>query len=205
MFPPTISAAPTSEMTAPKPAIAAASSGRRASTATVHSERSRPAPSACICTRKSGSTCWSAAVENPATSGSEIAVCAITIAVGVYSRPRPPSGPERHSRIVTTRPTTIGGTPMPVLTSASAIRRPRNRPNASNAATGSPSSSARTVAVIEILSDRPMISQVCRVAGQQQRERLAEGVHELAHVTRRRRSARRSCRRPARTAARRTC
>ena len=90
MLPPTMSAAPTSEMTAPNPAIAAASSGSRASVATIHIERSRLAPSACICSRSSGSTCCSDADDSPATSGSAITVWAITIAVGVYSRPQAP-------------------------------------------------------------------------------------------------------------------
>ena len=83
MFPPTINAAPTSEMTAPKPAMIAASSGSRASAATASSDRQRPAPIACIWIRKSGSTLCSPAADKPATSGSAIAVCAITIAVGV--------------------------------------------------------------------------------------------------------------------------
>src|SRR5215213_1718077 len=54
----------------------------------------------------------------------------------------------------------MGGTPMPVLTTASASRRPRKRPNASSAPTGRPSANAIAVAVSEIRRERPTISQV---------------------------------------------
>ena len=83
MFPPTMSAAPTSEMTAPKPAMPAASSGSRASIATAHSERTRPAPERLHLQPELRVDVLQRRGESPATSGSAIAVWAMTIAVGV--------------------------------------------------------------------------------------------------------------------------
>ena len=133
MFPPTICAAPTSLTTAPNPANAAASSGNWASASSARSAHARVAPSARICSRKFGSTCWRAAAVSADTIGVAISAWAMTMAVGVYSNPNAPNGPLRHSSTVTNNPTTTGGRPIPVLAAASNTRRPENRPRASAA------------------------------------------------------------------------
>ena len=160
MFPPTICAAPTSLTTAPKPAKPAASSGNRASASSAAVARVRVAPSARICSRKPGSTCWSAAAVSAATIGVAITAWAMTMAVGVYSNPNAPSGPLRHSSTVTNSPTTTGGRPIPVFAAASITRRPANRPRARAVPKGTPSSSATAVAVSDTRSVSAVIDQV---------------------------------------------
>ena len=160
MFPPTICAAPTSLTTAPNPARPAASSGNRASASSAPVARVRVAPSARICSRKPGSTCWSAAAVSAATIGVAITAWAMTMAVGVYSSPSAPSGPLRHSSTVTNSPTTTGGRPIPVLAAASSTRRPANRPRARAVPKGTPSSSATAVAVSDTRSVSAVIDQV---------------------------------------------
>ena len=83
MFPPTMIEAPTSEITPPKPAITAASSGRRASRSSSRTICGRVAPSARICRRSFGGSCWIAARLMPVTIGVAITDCAMIIAVGV--------------------------------------------------------------------------------------------------------------------------
>ena len=52
-------------------------------------------------------------------------VCAITMAVGVKSSERKPSGPERERARYSTRPTTTGGNPKNALIKTTTSRRPR--------------------------------------------------------------------------------
>ncbi len=83
MLPPTISDAPTSEIAAPNPAIAAARSGSRASRTSSHRYCSRYAPSARICRRSPGSICCIAATVRPVTTGRAMMTWAMTMAAGV--------------------------------------------------------------------------------------------------------------------------
>src|SRR5438067_5701021 len=72
---------------------------------------------------------------------------------------RKPSGPLRHKNIDTNRPTTTGGSPMPVLTNATATLRPGNRSSARAIPGGIPSTSDMKVAAPEILIDSHVIVQ----------------------------------------------
>ena len=83
MLPPTMSEAPTSEMTAPKPAMTAASMGSRASLISVHTSWAREAPRARSCRRKRSGTCWMAASVRPVTMGAAMTSWARIMAVGV--------------------------------------------------------------------------------------------------------------------------
>jgi hypothetical protein len=83
MLPPTISEAPTSEMTAPKAAIRAARSASRACRTSTQRSWTREAPRACIWRRKRSGICWTAASVRPITSGTARRNWARTMAVGV--------------------------------------------------------------------------------------------------------------------------
>ena len=83
MLPPTIKDAPTSEMTAPNPAMSAARSASRASRTSTHRSWPREAPSACIWRRNRSGICWTAASVRPTTSGAAITNWASTMAEGV--------------------------------------------------------------------------------------------------------------------------
>jgi hypothetical protein len=82
-LPPTIKDAPTSEITAPKPAMTAASMGKRASFKSVHTIWGREAPRARSCRRNLSGICWTAASVSPMTMGAAITSWAMIIAVGV--------------------------------------------------------------------------------------------------------------------------
>jgi len=75
------------------------------------------------------------------------------MALGVYSKPRKPSGPVRHRKMVSTRPTTTGGSPMPVFTRERSSRRPRNWVSPMSAPSGTPVSTAIAVAAPLTTSD----------------------------------------------------
>jgi hypothetical protein len=83
MLPPSIMEAPTSEITPPKPAITAASIGRRASLSSTQSIWAREAPRPSICSRKVSGTCCTAARVSPVTMGAAITNWPVTIADGV--------------------------------------------------------------------------------------------------------------------------
>src|SRR5207249_9111531 len=72
---------------------------------------------------------------------------------------RRPSGPLRHRNIETNRPATTGGSPMPVLTNATATLRPGNRSSARAIPTGIPSNRDTQVARPETLIDSHVIAQ----------------------------------------------
>ena len=83
MLPPTIIDAPISEITPPKPAMTAASTGNRASFSTHHTICGREAPRPRSWSRNAGGTFCTAASVMPVTIGAAITACASTIAVGV--------------------------------------------------------------------------------------------------------------------------
>jgi hypothetical protein len=84
-------------------------------------------------------------------------VCAITIAVGVKSRAREPSGPERESARYRARPTTTGGNPKKALIKTTISRRPRKGKVASAAPMGR--LTAVAVAAKLTLIESPTISR----------------------------------------------
>ena len=153
MLPPTIIEAPTSEITPPNPAIAAARIDNLASRARIHSICHREAPSARICSRTLGFSCWTAASVSPVTMGNAISVWAMIMASGLYIIPRKPRGPLRHSRIATIRPTTTGGIPMPTFTRLMRKRRPPNRLNARAIPVGTPMIKLVAVAIKDTRKD----------------------------------------------------
>ena len=83
MFPPTMMEAPTSEMTPPKPAMTAASSGSLASRMRIRTICRRVAPRARICRRSFLGSCCMAASEIPITMGVAMTAWARIMAVGV--------------------------------------------------------------------------------------------------------------------------
>ena len=93
-----------------------------------------------ICRRKPGSSCCRAASERPATMGRAMNTWAMIMACTVYMRCSPPSGPVRQRKRATMRPTTTGGTPMPVLMTATTKRRPGNMVSAMAVPRGTPMS-----------------------------------------------------------------
>src|SRR5260370_34201472 len=99
MFPPTIRMAPTSEIVRPKPARTAVTSRRRAIASRCGMARSRVAPSTCSAPPYSAHKSADALCTSAVTIGSASTVCASTIAPGVNSIPRAPSGPERDDQI----------------------------------------------------------------------------------------------------------
>ena len=82
MLPPTIIDAPTSEITPPKPAMTAASSGNFASLHNSHNSCAFDAPIPSNCSASFGSRAWKLAIVKPATMGNAMTTWAITIAVG---------------------------------------------------------------------------------------------------------------------------
>src|SRR5450830_1972457 len=72
-------------------------------------------------------------------------------------RPRSPSGPLRQSVNATNRPTTTGGSAMPVLTTLSTSPRLRNRDRASHVPSGNPMSRLSPVASPDTISDSSVI------------------------------------------------
>src|SRR2546422_259923 len=160
MLPPTIMEAPISEMTPPKPAMTAASMGRRASCSTIHTIWAREAPSARSWSRNSRGTCWTAASVIPVTMGEAITAWAITMAAGVYRISQPPSGPLRHRRSVTKSPTTTGGRPIPVFTALTTIPRPGKRASASAADFTAPDNGLKPVKLSEATGKVIILSSV---------------------------------------------
>src|SRR5690606_2654647 len=82
-LPPTMIEAPTSDTTAPKPAITATSSGRRASRAISQTYCASFAPIARTCSRRAGGSAMTAAAVMATMIGVAMRACAITIAAGV--------------------------------------------------------------------------------------------------------------------------
>ena len=142
----------------------------------------REAPSARSWRRSRGSSCWSAAADSAVTIGTAMVHWASTIAAGVYRILSIPNGPLRQSRMVTTRPATTGGSPMPVWAAPSASRRPGNRPNARSAPSGIPTTRLSTVAVAETCSDSKVIWPTSPVAAQDDRDGLPETVPDDFHL-----------------------
>jgi hypothetical protein len=86
-------------------------------------------------------------------------VCAITMAVGVKSRAREPSGPERERAKYSTRPTTTGGNPKNALIKTTINRRPRKAIIARAVPMGKLMAVAATVAAKLTLIDSATISK----------------------------------------------
>ena len=91
-------------------------------------------------------------------TGAAMMTSAITIAPGVYMRPRSPRMPLRQRSRATTRPTTTGGSAIPVLTTLRATPRDRIRDSASHVPMGSPISTLMAVAAPETASESTVIS-----------------------------------------------
>src|SRR5215472_8899772 len=108
------------------------------------------------------------------TIGAAITSWARTMADGVYNSSRKPRTPLRHSTMVTNRPTTTGGKPMPVLTTLMSKPRPVKRERASTVPSGIPQASASRVAVAEMRSESP-------VTRQQQAHRLEQSLPDQLH------------------------
>jgi len=157
MLPPTMIEAPTSEITPPKPAMTAARSGSRASLSSSHTICGREAPRARICRRSPGGRCCRAARLMPAMMGEAMMAWARIMAEGVYRMPSEPSGPLRQSSTVTKRPTTTGGRPMPVFSSAMTSRLPGNSFRATATATVRPMARLIRVATPETCRDSQVI------------------------------------------------
>ena len=85
-------------------------------------------------------------------------VWAITIAVGVYSKPSGPSGPLAESIRYTASPTTTGGSPMNAFTVTIKVPLPGNRRTASKAPSGNPIRHAMATAKNVTCSERVTIS-----------------------------------------------
>jgi hypothetical protein len=79
------------------------------------------------------------------------------MAVGVYRIPKKPRGPFLHKKIVTKRPTTTGGRPMPVLIRLTTILFPINLERATATPTDIPIKRLTRVAIPETSSDRRVI------------------------------------------------
>src|SRR5207245_868768 len=138
MLPPTVMADPISATTWPKAVVITAARANRASRATVHAVRQRPAPSVSAVRRMRGSTPWTAAAASAAAIGSASKTSPTTIACQVYSHSSPPSGPRRESTPYSSKPTTTVGNARAVLTTVSAARRPQKGRVASTKPTGMP-------------------------------------------------------------------
>jgi hypothetical protein len=86
-------------------------------------------------------------------------VCAITIAAGVKSSEREPSGPERERIRYRTSPTTTGGKPKNALIRTTSSRRPRKGKIAMAVPIGKLTVAATTVAARLTLIESPTISR----------------------------------------------
>ncbi len=86
-------------------------------------------------------------------------VCAITIAVGVNSSAKEPSGPERERARYSTRPTTTGGNPKNALIRTTISRRPRKEQIARAVPIGKLMAVAAAVAAKLTLIDSATISK----------------------------------------------
>ncbi len=109
MFPPTIMAAPTSDIALPKPMRNAERMANLASTRTTAEAWTGPAPSALTVSEASSATPLSAEMTRPSTTGEISTTSAITIALGVKRSCSPPNGPVLERNRKTTRPAkTVG-------------------------------------------------------------------------------------------------
>jgi hypothetical protein len=88
--------------------------------------------------------------------------CAITLAIGVKSNSRKPSGPERDSARYSTNPTTTGGRPKNALTRTTIIRRPRKGTIARAVPKGKLTAAAKAVAAKLTPIESPTISKKSR-------------------------------------------
>ena len=86
-------------------------------------------------------------------------VCAMIIAVGVYSRPRMPSGPDFDNIRYTQRPTTTGGNPMRALMTTMITGRPQKDLIASRAPKGMPIRAAKNPAISYTCNDKATTPQ----------------------------------------------
>ena len=130
MLPPTIITAPTSATARPKAVSAIINTAKRSCSSISRADKNGPAPSerswspplrrASITNRR----------ESAAMSGTTNTVCAITMAVGVKSKPHSPSGPERDSNKYTSKPTTTEGKASKVLTNHTSNAWPGQRATA---------------------------------------------------------------------------
>src|SRR5467141_3813971 len=154
MLPPTVMADPISATTWPKAVVITAARANRASRATVHAVRQRPAPSVSAVGGILKSTPWTAAAASAAAIGSASKTSPTTIACQVYSHSSPPSGPRRDSTPYSSRPTTTVGNARAVFTTVRAARRPQKGRVASTKPTGMPTPQASTVAMRPILRVR---------------------------------------------------
>ena len=152
MFPPTIITAPTSAAARPNPARIVVSSENRVSQSSVSAAFMRPAPSERNCSsysRQASSIAWR---ESAAMIGRIRIDWAMTIAEGVKSIPRGPSGPARESKRYTSSPTTTSGKPISALSTTITVCRPGNLLTAIAAPIGKPSSAE--IATAERLTRR---------------------------------------------------
>ncbi len=83
------------------------------------------------------------------------------IAIGVYCNPKDPSGPERHKRRLTQRPTTTGGSPIPKLTTLINKLRPGKTLVARKKPTGTPIKTLIKVAVPDTRRVNNVIFSTC--------------------------------------------
>ena len=83
---------------------------------------------------------------------------AITMAVGVYSKPSSPKGPERDKSRYTTTPTTTEGSPMKPFATMASVCLPGKRPTARQAPAGRPISKPIATASPLTCSDSSAIS-----------------------------------------------
>ncbi len=94
-------------------------------------------------------------------------------------RPRSPSGPLRQSVNATNRPTTTGGSAMPVLTTLTTSPRLRNRDSASHVPIGNPIS--RLIAGRQAGDGERQERDLEEVAADQALEQLLSLVDERTH------------------------
>jgi hypothetical protein len=97
MLPPTIITAPTSDTARPKAVKPTVSTARRSCSNISSAAVKGPAPSERSWSPPSSSASCTSRRVNAVISGSTSTACAITIAPGVKSRPKDPSGPARDS------------------------------------------------------------------------------------------------------------
>src|SRR5450759_508150 len=163
MAPPTMVTAPTSAMTRPKPAIIAAMRPGRASRIFTRTACMRVAPRLRAARPSLGSTTCNDAWVKPVTIGAARITCTSTIAAGVYTMPRLPSGPLRMMMRKVNTPTTTGGSAMKVCTTVSTAPLPRKSNSESRTPSGMPISALMTVASPDTTSDSHRACQNCPI------------------------------------------
>tara|TARA_B100000700_G_scaffold316811_1_gene407029 strand:- start:1685 stop:2023 length:339 start_codon:yes stop_codon:yes gene_type:complete len=81
------------------------------------------------------------------------------IATGVYIKPSPPNGPERHKSTATISPATTGGIPIPVFAKATTADLPLKGINAMAKPIEAPSKKEMAVEIEHMIAVRPAIIQ----------------------------------------------